>query len=127
MKQIHLFLSVAFFTLNSFKSQAQIVITEIMYNPPESSSDVTEYIELFNAGNSTVDLTGYSFSKGVTHTFTGGSINPNKYFIVTVDTSELDKSYGVGTADAQWSDGKLSNGGEAIELLDNSSQIVDYV
>ena len=127
MKQIYLFLSIAFFTLCSSKLQAQIVITEIMYNSPESGTDLGEYIELFNAGNSIVDLTGYSFSQGVTHTFTGGSINPNEYFIITVNMPELDSRYGAGTADAQWTSGGLSNGGEDIELLDDFSQVVDYV
>ena len=107
MKQIYFFLSIAFFTLCSPKLQAQIVITEIMYNTPDSGVDLSEYIELFNAGNSIVDLTGYSFSQGITHTFTGGSINPNEYFIITVSMSELDNRYGVGTADAQWTSGGL--------------------
>ena len=39
-----------------------IVITEIMYNPPESSTDSLEFIEIYNNEISAVDLTGYSLS-----------------------------------------------------------------
>ena len=80
----------------------QIVITEIMYNPPMLGADDTEFIELYNAGITTVDLTGFTFSQGVTHTFTSGSINAGAYFIITVNQTELDDLYGAGTADAQW-------------------------
>lgn len=123
MKQIYLLL----FTLITINVNAQIVITEIMYNPPESGTDTTEYIELYNNSSSTVDLTGYSFSQGVTHTFTSGTINPNEYFIITVNETALNNRYGAGTADAQWTSGGLSNGGEDIILLDASSNIVDIV
>lgn len=123
MKQIYLFL----FVLITINAKAQIVITEIMYNAPESGSDLTEYIELYNNGSSTVDLTGYSFSQGVTHTFTSGTINPNEYFIITVNETELNNRYGIGTADAEWTSGGLNNGGEDIILLDASSNMVDIV
>ena len=105
----------------------QIVITEIMYNPPMLGADDTEFIELYNAGSTTVDLTGFTFSQGVTHTFTSGSINAGAYIIITVNQTELDDLYGAGTADAQWTLWGLSNGGEDIELKDASGNIIDYV
>ncbi len=109
------------------KPVAKIVISEIMYNPPEAGTDQHEYIELYNAESFTVDLTGYSFSKGVTYTFTSGSIAPGGYFVIAVNKAQLDVTYGAGTADVQWTGGGLSNGGEEIELLDSSSRIVDYL
>ncbi|MCI2228835.1 Ig-like domain-containing protein, partial [Polaribacter sp. MSW13] len=109
------------------KPLANIVISEIMYNTPESGIDVYEYIELYNAGTATVDLTGYTFSQGVTHTFTTGSIGVGEYFVIAINATKLDEAFGDGTADAQWTSGSLSNGGEDIELLDNLSRVVDYV
>ena len=38
-------------------THAQIVITEISYNPPESGNDSLEYIEIHNPGQAAVDLT----------------------------------------------------------------------
>ena len=44
---------------------ADIIITEIMYNPPERGTDVYEYIELYNNGNTSVNLKNYRFIEGV--------------------------------------------------------------
>jgi hypothetical protein len=113
--------------VTTLKPIANIVISEIMYNPPESNTDVYEYIELYNAGTSPVDLTGYSFSQGVTHTFTTGSIGVGEYFVIAVNATKLDEAFGAGTADAQWSSGSVANSGEDIELLDDLFRVVDYV
>ncbi len=113
--------------LTTLKPLANIVISEIMYNPPEAGVDEYEYIELYNAGTTSVDLTGYSFSKGVTHTFTSGSIGVGEYFVIAVNATKLDEAFGAGTADAQWTTGGLSNGGEEIELIDDVARVVDYV
>src|SRR5210317_452212 len=58
-----LLLSILFLALTSLYSQ--VVITEIMYNPPESGNDSTEYIEIFNAGSEDISLLNYSFSAGI--------------------------------------------------------------
>jgi len=47
----------------------QVILTEIMANPAGSETaipggDSNEYIELFNAGDDSVDLTGWSFTDG---------------------------------------------------------------
>ncbi|AUC86356.1 hypothetical protein CW731_14190 [Polaribacter sp. ALD11] len=115
-------------TVKTFKSLANIVISEIMYNSPERGSDENEYIELYNAGTAAVDLTGYSFSKGVTHTFTTGSIAAGAYFVIAVKVASFEAAFGAGTADASLvGSHSLSNGGEEIELVDDVNRIVDYV
>ena len=58
-------------------SQAQIVITEIMYNPPEANTDSLEYIEIYNNGNTTVDLENWSLY-GVTFIFPATTLAPNQ-------------------------------------------------
>ncbi len=108
--------------------QAQIVINEIMYNTPDAGQDSTEYIELFNNSNAAVDLTGWSFSEGVTHTFESGtSIAANGYLLVAGDAQAMMDAYGVTAI--QWTSGGLSNGGEDIALVDlggNEIDIVEY-
>lgn len=112
--------------LISFISQAQIVITEIMYNPPESGTDSTEFIELYNAGGSSVDLQNYTFSSGVTFTFSSSTVvAAGGYAVVAVDAAAFQAYYGVAPT-GQFS-GALGNGGEPIALRDGSNALVDSV
>src|SRR5436190_7682959 len=45
-----------------------VVINEIMYHPPRDLEQL-QYVELFNAGKTERDLSGWSFSKGVKFVF----------------------------------------------------------
>ena len=72
MKKILLTSLAAF--LVCFAAHSQIVITEIMYNPPESGVDSLEYIELYNASAATVDISGWNFTQGVEHVFPTGTV-----------------------------------------------------
>ena len=50
---------------------SQVVINEIHYNPASSqgSDNDYEFMELYNHGATDIDMSGYYFSQGVTHTF----------------------------------------------------------
>lgn len=109
-----------------FPAKAQLVITEIMYNPPESGTDSLEYIEFFNADTATIDLTGYSFSQGISHTFSSGLIQPAQYFVIAIDSNAHFNVFGQ-MPDAEWSSGALSNSGEDIVLIDSSGLVIDSV
>ena len=107
-------------------ANAQIVITEIMYNPPESGSDSLEYIELYNNSAGAVNMSGYNFSAGVTYTFsTNFTLGAGEYVIVAVDSAAFENNFGVSAF--QWVDGGLSNGGEEIVLVDAQGSVVDSV
>lgn len=121
IKKLHLLGLLLAFLANGLT--AQIVITEISYNPPESGSDSTEYIELYNVGSTAVDLAGYSFTSGVVHTFSTYILAPGAYVVVAVDTGAMRNVYGVSSI--QWNSGGLSNGGEPIALKDNLGNLVD--
>jgi len=73
-----------------------IVITEIMYNPPESGTDSLEFIELYNNGASVVDLEGFVLCYSTaTDTFAAGiSINPNDYLVIAIDSVAFENFYG---------------------------------
>lgn len=50
-------------------ASAQVVISEVMYDVPSASGadDTREWIEIFNAGASSVDLTGWKINDGSNH------------------------------------------------------------
>ncbi|MEQ8910594.1 MAG: lamin tail domain-containing protein, partial [Vicingaceae bacterium] len=105
---------------------ASLVITEIMYNPPESGVDSLEYIEIYNNGSTSVDLNNYSFGQGVNYTFERSFIDAGGVILVAVDTLAIRNVFNV-TADFQWTSGGLSNGGEDITLIDDFGRMVDTV
>ena len=109
-----------------FQGNAQdIVITEISYNPPESGTDSTEYIELYNNGLTTVNLAGWSFGQGVVYTFPNVNLPAGGYFVVAVDSVAMLNRFGFTTN--QWTSGGLSNSGEDILLLNSNGDTIDYV
>lgn len=124
----NLIFTLLFIASFSFVSNGQIVITEIMYNSPDAGQDSTEYIEIYNAGTTDVDISNYSFTQGVEYVFTAGTIMPAaSYLVVTNDAAAYSASYGV--AAFQWDAGGLSNGGEDIIIVDgigNEVDLVDY-
>src|SRR5437763_6364963 len=49
-------------------ADSDVIINEIMYHPPLQLEDL-QYIELFNRGDAAVDLSGWSFTKGIQFEF----------------------------------------------------------
>lgn len=114
-----------FFLLTFSATQAQIVITEIMYNPPESGGDVNEFVELYNAGDIAVDMTGFSFTEGVEYTFPSFILEPNSFVLVAIDSVVLNTNFGVNAF--QWTGGALNNGGEDITIVNADGIMQDSV
>ena len=104
---------------------ADIVITEIMYNPPESGLDSLEFIELYNNGSVTENLGGYYFSAGVEYTFPSTVMNPGDFITVAVNSQAMLNTFGVNAQ--QWTSGGLNNAGELIELKNSSGLTIDAV
>ncbi|MDD2963608.1 MAG: lamin tail domain-containing protein [Bacteroidales bacterium] len=104
---------------------AQIAITEIMYNPPESGTDTLEYLELYNYGSYIINLQGYTFTSGIEHTFGSLLLYPGDYLIMALNSTAFTSTFGAPAI--QWSAGRLSNTGETITLTDNNGLLVDLV
>lgn len=102
-----------------------LVITEIMYNPPESGTDSLEYIEIYNPTASSIDMTGFYFSQGVNYTFGSQTISSGGYILVCEDSTALFNQFGVSAF--QWSSGALTNSGEDIVLKDSNGNTIDSV
>ena len=123
-------ISVAVFIISC--SFADVVINEIMYNPPESGTDTNEYIEIYNSGTISVSLSNWYFEEGVVFTFpTDAVISPNGYVIIAVKTNILWQTYPVSLANAdavyEWYSGGLNNTGEDIDIRNFESNQIDYV
>ncbi len=109
-------------------AQAQVVVTEIMYNPPESNTDSLEYIEIYNNTNAAIDISGWSFTQGAPFTFPAGTSMPSHaYFVIARNPAPVQTLFGISNVFA-WNTGEaLTNSGEDIELRDAASNVIDYV
>lgn len=105
-------------------SGANIVISEIMYNSPETGTDTLEFIELYNAG-STLNMQGFAFTSGVDFVFPSVSFPTNSYLLVAYRASAIQNTF--GKTALQWTSGGLNNSGETITLKDNYGAIIDEV
>ncbi len=102
-----------------------LVITEIMYNPPESGTDSLEYIEIYNNSDDEVNLQGYAFTAGVEFVFPDVSLTNGGYVLVAANAEAVEYTFGVTAY--QWTAGGLSNGGELIKLVSATGATVDSV
>jgi hypothetical protein len=66
-------------------ASAGVVINEIMYHAPEDLDGV-QFIELHNANDSAIDLSGWRITKGLRHDFPfGTSIPADGYLVICKD------------------------------------------
>ncbi len=117
------FVFVAMFSLGSL--QAQIVINEISYNPPESGNDSLEYIELLNTGITAVNIHGWYFQLGINDTLPNIELQPGEYFVTAINAQAMMSVFGITVQ--EWLGGALSNSGEHISLVDSDGVEVDRV
>ena len=101
-----------------------VVINEIAWMGTDASED-DEWIELYNNTSSTIDLTGWSLvsTDDIPTINLSGSISAYGYFLLerTDDTTVSDIP-----ADQTYT-GAMVNGGERLQLKDESGQIIDEV
>ena len=96
-------------------------ITEVHYQPVEG--ETYEFLEVHNATHAAIDISGYTFTSGVSFTFPANTIiNPDEYIIVAKDAS----LYAQAACQVfEWESGKLANEGETITLLNEKEEVVD--
>ena len=113
------------------KLSAEGIINEIHYHPA-SDDDREEFIELYNPSNTTLNLSGWSFTAGIKYTFQPGTnIQPNGFVIVAADSDVFAAKHPEVSPQivfGPWT-GRLNNRGESIRLVDaqgKTSDRVDY-
>ena len=114
-------------------ANAQIIFTEIMYDPPGTDTG-REWIEVYNSGTDSVDLTTYKlFENNVNHKITehsGGKIlAPGKYAIIAdnVEKFLIDFPNLAGTIIIFDSAFSLNNTGEDFSLIDSAGVAIDTI
>jgi hypothetical protein len=108
--------------LRNIGFEPDLMICQIYIDPLNSGNP--EFIALYNPSSKTMDLSGYMIDKGVTCLVpTGTLLSSGDTLFVTADVSKW-KS---GRQVIQWTEGKLSNDGEAIELLNQYGMVADFV
>jgi hypothetical protein len=108
----------------SFRTGGPMVINEVMINPAAVSDANGEYVELYNAGPTPVDIAGWTIRDDGSNSFTIPSGSPvlveaGSVFLLA---AQADPSLNGGfTPDLTWSNFFLTNGGDQVVLLDAQS------
>ncbi len=119
---------------------ANIVISELLYHPTDASTAEAnagyeqkdfEFVELFNAGSSYVDLAGANFSQGVTFTFPSANpaltvLPPGERIVVVANVTAFHARFGAlpNVRVAGPFSGSLDNSGETVTLLSASGAVI---
>jgi len=104
---------------------AGIVISELNYHSG-SDLDTDDFLELANAGSTPIDVSGWSFTAGVSGTLPAGSvIAPGARYVVARDAAQFKTTNGFAP-DAVYG-GDLKNSSETVTLVDTNGVIVDTV
>lgn len=104
------------------------VISEIMYNPPESGSDSLEFIEILNPSLvGPLDISGFTM-EGVSMTFPENTvIQPGGFLVIAGNASAVQTVFGVTALEWDGAANQLVNTGELLVILDANGDGVDSV
>jgi hypothetical protein len=134
----------ATFTFNTVPaSAANIVVSEIMYNPSEptpaevaagfNNDNMFEYLEFQNISSDSVDMAGVSFPNGFTFEWPTANVNlrilaPGERAVIVGHLAGFNFRYapGPGVKIAGVFDGNLGNGGEHLVMSGPGGVIRDF-
>ncbi|MEM7313379.1 MAG: CotH kinase family protein, partial [Planctomycetota bacterium] len=104
---------------------AGVVINELHYDP-DNSLERVEFVELHNATDLSVDISGWRIDEGVDYQFPPGSvIDARGYVVIAQNSDDFQAKFGFAPF-GEWEDGdRLKNSGERVELLDADGTEID--
>ncbi len=122
---------------NQFTFETGIIINEICYSPPILRSNPVrglprrksdeEWIELYNRGDSVVDLSGWDFGEGINFDFPDGtSLESGGYLVIAKDPAAMLAAHPGIQIIGPFS-GSLDGNGERVKLRDAANNPVDWV
>ena len=118
-------LIVAASCVSNVSIRAGIVINEIYYHAPNRFENL-EWIELHNTETKATKLSNWKLQRGVTFTFPqDAQIAASGYLVLCRDTKLFNEFYSIEPSGEF--EGKLNNGGETIELVNDNGIVVDSV
>jgi hypothetical protein len=124
-------------------SAANLVVSEIMYNPSAASAaeiaagfndaNMFEYLEVMNIGNSAIDLSGVALTLGITFTWPASTpalrvLAPGERAVIVGNSGAFNMRYSPAPSVkiAGVFNGNLSNGGEQIIINGPGGVIKDF-
>lgn len=111
---------------NNPDRHTDIVINEIMVEPVSGHRD-GEFIELYNKGATSIDLTSWELEEGVSYTFPSGTtIAPGGYLVVAANPTLTSAAFPSATVIGPY-EGNLANSGEYFRLSDDWDNTADEV
>lgn len=132
---------------SAFAGPGDVVITEIMYKArlqqyyvlldalkgrpwwESGDNEGAEYVEIYNRGAESVDLSGWEFTNGIVYEFSEGTwLGAGEYLVVCADVDVVKQEYGIENAVGNYN-GLLVNRGERLTLVDASQPpiVIDTV
>jgi hypothetical protein len=97
----------------------KLALTEVMYNPPAfstNSGNDLEFLEFKNVGTNTLNLSGLTFTNGLTFTFPNPTLLPaSNFFVLARNATAFQAKYPGVPVDGTYT-GQLDNSGEAFTL-----------
>lgn len=123
------FMAVSFLIGSGVVSASTIVINEILQNPSKVADQKGEWFELYNAGDSEVDLSGWTIKDNGSDDFTiSGSLTIAPHgFLVFARNGDFEQNGQIPVVDYVYSGFTLANGNDEIILLNASNETIDEV
>ncbi len=109
---------------------ANVIVTEIMYNPSPVSDTEGEWVELYNNGTTAIDLSSWTLNSA----HLSNTLQPGQYMVVArklVGNNSFESTY--GNSDGVWNDGfaavqaTMSLVDEGTITLTNSEGIQEFL
>ncbi|MBK9272376.1 MAG: lamin tail domain-containing protein [Saprospiraceae bacterium] len=107
------------------KTYSQVIINEIMYNPPEFGNDKLEYIEFYNISPIDISLKDFYIEDAVEIIFPDTIIKGYGYFVICGNQLAFDTAFGFKAL--EWTAGALRNDSEIITLRKADSTVMDSI
>ena len=102
-------------------------ISEIMYHPLDTGNPDdpnTEYVELTNIADQSINLNMVRFAKGIDYTFPSFDLPAGGYCLVVKDLAAFQAKYGSKLPVVGQYTGSLDNAGEHVELVDAADETI---